>query len=93
MLAWLAEILEPGPRKLRLYYWLWAITAMLGFALILALSVAVARRHARRTTAARARRKRGRPIPDAWAEAGRRVEPIRMDEPPPEVLPDPEDKA
>ena len=86
---WLAEVLEPEPRKLRSAFGLWAIVAAVGLVLILTLSVLVSVRRSKRLRGGvKARRRRGKPIPNAWEEAGRRVMPIRMDEPPPEVLPE-----
>jgi hypothetical protein len=97
MLLWLADALEPEPKKtlLRSAYWLWVGTATVGVLFIVLLTAAlVARRSRRIATGSPGRRRKGRPIPDAWAEAGRRVEPIRMDEPPPDVIDDPpEDRS
>jgi hypothetical protein len=93
MLLWLAEAIEPEPRRslLRSAFALWAATAAVGVMFVVLLAAVLSARRARRRVAAgqRPRRRRGRPIPDAWAEAGRRAVPIRMDEPPPEVIDEP----
>jgi len=96
MLLWLAEVLEPEPKKtlLRSAFGLWASFAVVGGLFIVLLATVLAMRRARRNAMRnRPRRRRGRPIPDAWAEAGRRVEPIRMDEPPPDVIDEPEGRS
>ena len=88
---WLADALEPEPRRslIRSAFGLWAITAGLGaLLLVVLLGMLAARRARRRAGGTKVRRRRGKPIPDAWTEAGRRAMPIGLDEPPPEVLPD-----
>lgn len=88
-MLWLANMVEQaGPgEKLRSVFWMWAALAASGTILVVTIGVAVAVRRARRRSGA-PRPRRTRIIPDAWQEAGRRVEPIRLDEPPPDVLPD-----
>lgn len=88
-MLWLANMVDeadPG-EKLKSAFWMWAVLAAVGTILVLTLGAAVAVRRARRRNSV-PRDRRGRAIPDAWQEAGRRVEPIRLDEPPPDVLPD-----
>jgi hypothetical protein len=92
MMMWLAEIIEPEPKKalVRSAWWLWVALTTLGVLLVVMTGMVLAARRARRMASAnKPRRRRGRPIPDAWAEAGRRVMPIRMDEPPPDVMEEP----
>ena len=89
----LAALVEAEPKKglLRSAFGLWAITSVVAAVLILVLAVTIANRRARRATGGSGRKRRRRAIPDAWAEAGRRVEPIRMDEPEPPTAEEPED--
>lgn len=88
-MQWLADMVEPEPKRelVRSAFWLWTMVAAGGAVLVLTTWAVVATRRARRHTGVRKPR-RGKRIPDAWVEAGRRIEPIRMDEPPPEVLPE-----
>jgi hypothetical protein len=87
-MLWLADMVEQESRSglLRSAFWMWAALAAAGTILVLTIGAAVAVRRSRRRGAAR--RRPAKAIPDAWQEAGRRAEPIRLDEPPPDVLPD-----
>ncbi len=80
---------HPTKRHLTSAYGLWWITVAIGIVLLLAVIGIMATRRGRQRANAGTPRKRRRPIPDAWAEAGRRVEPIRMDEPEPPTAPEP----
>lgn len=86
---WLADLFQPVTKqeKLQSLFWMWASLAAVGVVLVLTMAAALAIRRARLKRGANGPR-RSKKIPDAWAEAGRRVEPIRMDEPPPDVLPE-----
>lgn len=79
-------VLDGEPRKLRSAFGLLAVFAVLAVLLVVLLMLMMANRRARRLVGGAPRRKRRRPIADAWVEAGRRVEPIRMDEPEPPTL-------
>lgn len=88
-MLWLANMVEQEGRSglLKSAFWMWVVLAAAGTVLLLTIGAVVAVRRARRRGSS-PRRRRRRVIPDAWQEAGRRVEPIRLDEPAPDVLPD-----
>jgi hypothetical protein len=82
---------DSTPKKdlLRKAFGMWQWSAAVGLVLIIGLWLLLLARRTRRRTQREPVRRRRRPIPDAWAEAGRRVEPIRMDEPEPPTAPEP----
>lgn len=89
LFQFLASLGDGDPKHLRSAYVLWVATAIFGAVVVVSISVAFEVRRRRRARMAKlATQKRPRPIKDAWEEAGRRAEPIRMDEPPPETLED-----
>ena len=95
MIALLAAFLdaEPKPSLLRSAFGLWAILAALAIILLIILAAIMATRRARRTRSTTpGGKRRRRAIPDAWSEAGRRIEPIRLDEPEPPTLEEPEEQ-
>jgi hypothetical protein len=91
VINWLLAIIDTQPKKdlLRTAFGLWRVTSAIGAVLIIGLFLLLAARRARRRAAGGQPWRRRRAIPDAWAEAGRRVEPIRMDEPEPPTAAEP----
>ena len=89
----LATLLETEPKKsLFRAFGMWVTVSAVGVILFFILVGTLANRRIRRARALNPRAKRRRrTIPDAWAEAGRRAEPIRMDEPEPPTAEEPGD--
>lgn len=71
------------------WYFLFGITVAIGVVMLLSVRAIMARARGTKGEGAGKKAARRRPIPDAWVEAGRRVEPIRMDEPEPPTAPEP----
>jgi len=87
----LVAIIESEPKRnlLKRAFGLWQFTTAVGVVLLIGMFLLLAARRARRRAPGGQPRRRRRAIPDAWAEAGRRVEPIRMDEPEPPTAAEP----
>lgn len=77
-MCWLLAQAKPDRSgAVRLAWWLWVVLLVLGVLLILTIA-AIGNRRRRLARAARDRTP-SKPIKDAWAEAGKRVEPIAAD--------------
>jgi hypothetical protein len=72
---------QAQPDLLRSALAMWLVLALIGFIVVVVMAILISGRHRRRLRAAARKRVSRSVVQDAWAEAGRRAEPMEMDEP------------